>query len=460
MSIDIFIPNNFESEKKWIISTIFNYFWKIQPRMIFGDYENYEVVINGKKLILKDSFFSSIENNWLDKRTLPKTPLKEFSIQSVQWHFSYFFEFIPIIYGEDKFINLKNNIYIGVDILGSAFFMLSRYEEFMDAKKDEHSRFSSKSSVLNGSNVISRPIINEYLELLWGAIESIDNDASRNDREFKKYISCDLDFVLNPISCSFMKSLRRAVYEIVRQNNYKSVINIINNYINIKTNNIEDDLYYKNIFWIMDENEKVNNKVAFYFIPISSNKCFDPEIDITHKIVQSVLKKISLRGHEVGIHPAYNSYDDELFFNKSVEQFKLIINKNNINQDSLGGRQHFLRVSFPKTFHFWEKNNLMYDSSLIFPDKIGFRCGICYSYPMFDVVNKSALNLVQRPLLIMDGIIFSKDKMNYDYSDSSLEKLIEIKKLCKFFRGDFTLLWHNSYFNSLEDKLFYKSLIE
>jgi hypothetical protein len=54
------------------------------------------------------------------------------------------------------------------------------------------------------------------------------------------------------------------------------------------------------------------------------------------------------------------------------------------------------------TWHFWEEVGLQYGSTLTFADHAGFHCGICYEYPVFDLLDKKMLKLKERPLLVME----------------------------------------------------------
>ena len=44
-----------------------------------------------------------------------------------------------------------------------------------------------------------------------------------------------------------------------------------------------------------------------------------------------------------------------------------------------------------------------WDSTLSYADKEGFRCGVCYSYSVFDIISRKKLNLKERPLIVMEG---------------------------------------------------------
>lgn len=49
--------------------------------------------------------------------------------------------------------------------------------------------------------------------------------------------------------------------------------------------------------------------------------------------------------------------------------------------------------------------------------------------------------------------------MNMGYSDETLEYMKSLKEQCFAYGGTFTLLWHNSYLKTDEDKTLYQALV-
>ena len=107
--------------------------------------------------------------------------------------------------------------------------------------------------------------------------------------------------------------------------------------------------------------------------------------------------------------------------------------------------QHYLRWSCPETWQYYEDAGLKYDTTLSFADHIGFRCGICYEYPVFNVITRKALQLRERPLLVMECSGLDKNYMNLSTEDM-LKRVLAIGAKCKKYYGDFVILWHNSRF--------------
>jgi len=69
------------------------------------------------------------------------------------------------------------------------------------------------------------------------------------------------------------------------------------------------------------------------------------------------------------------------------------------------------------------------------------------------------LKVKQKPLIAMDCSIISNGYEGLGYTEKSLERFKLLKNRCKHFDGDFTLLWHNSFFGNKKSKAFYLKLI-
>ena len=76
--------------------------------------------------------------------------------------------------------------------------------------------------------------------------------------------------------------------------------------------------------WIMKQNEKKNRKVIFFFISKNKHK-FDSFYSLDEHRVQKILKMIDYRGHEIGLHGSYLSFDDHKILSEEKKYLKLVL---------------------------------------------------------------------------------------------------------------------------------------
>src|SRR5690606_5140264 len=104
-------------------------------------------------------------------------------------------EELPVIYGDAECEISPERIRLGIDVFGSCFFMLSRYEELVIEEKDIHGRFPAKQSLAYREGFLMRPLVDEYTELLWGAINFLWPEYKRKSASGKTLVSCDVDYL-------------------------------------------------------------------------------------------------------------------------------------------------------------------------------------------------------------------------------------------------------------------------
>jgi peptidoglycan/xylan/chitin deacetylase (PgdA/CDA1 family) len=169
-----------------------------------------------------------------------------------------------------------------------------------------------------------------------------------------------------------------------------------------------------------------------------------------------MLNRIAQRGHEIGIHPGYNTYLSKENIISGRAKLQRLLDRERISQEIIGGRQHYLRWS-TQTPAIWDAAGLQYDSTLSYADYAGFRCGTCHEYAMYDLHRRRALRLKQRPLICMERSVI--DYMKYGLSKNALVRMKRLKSVVQRFNGNFVLLWHNSGFDSSGAMKMYCDLI-
>jgi hypothetical protein len=457
----IFAPE-LSAELEWVCSVIFNDYLGIDYVIETSTVKNFRLCYDHRTIALPNVFFALASDGLLNQSYLPKTPLDIWNSQTYGQNITLVERLIPIIYGtaEKSSVVTDDYIYIPIDILGSVFFMLSRYEEAVNHERDAHDRFPASASLAYCDGFLDRPIVDEYVEILWVAMKRLWSGLERKQRTARTLVSCDLDSPFDPACASLYRLGKRLLGRTWREKSFRSASSTIKNHLAVRHGDYSYDPYRSTIDWIMDVNEKSGNQVAFYFIPEQTDQKIDNDVSLGDPRVRALMRTIHVRGHEIGLHPGYNTYKHPEAFAQSVGTLRRIMEEENIQQRMLGGRQHYLRWETPTTAQLWDANGLTYDTTLCYPDRPGFRCGTCHEYPMFDLANRKPLKLLQRPLVVMESTIIGNGGA-LSYSDEEALYLMQrYKQICHQFDGDFTLLWHNSYFENIAAKEIYCEVIK
>ena len=84
------------------------------------------------------------------------------------------------------------------------------------------------------------------------------------------------------------------------------------------------------------------------------------------------MRRIHERGHEIGLHPSYNTFVHPERIAREGQRLQRICMEEGIEQSEWGGRMHFLRWQWPTTAYGWEQAGFQYDSTLSYADRPGF----------------------------------------------------------------------------------------
>lgn len=443
--IVIFIPENNINERKYIIDVIFNEFlgvdYKIEKKAII----NYEILLeNGNKLVIVDYFFSQYKKRlgYLNINNIPKKT--RFTNNKFNDEFN-LAKKIPIIYGDQIINTSKSEIHCHIDIFSSSFFMLTRWEEYVNKERDDHNRFPLESSLAFKNNFLGIPVVNEYINLLKKLLLKIKFNGIFLKRKYKKIITHDIDhlYMWDTKKKFFLHILR----DLIRKKSLKEFVNSINYYIKVKKHIVNDP--YDTFDYLMTLSEKNKTKSYFFFMAEGLSKNYDNQYKSNSVLVENIVKKIKKRGHFIGFHPSYHAYNLPEQFKKEKTEIE-----KNLKTTIKFGREHYLRFDVPKTWQIWEDNGMEWSSSMNYSGKDGFRCGVCYPFSVFNILTQKKLFLKEKPLIVMDVNQILEKGINPEKVEKNIK---ELNKTVEKYKGEFVLLWHNSSFNTDKWRIYHNT---
>ncbi len=456
-------PNTYPSERSYALDVVLGEFlgleWEARPETRTDIEITAPELSSSARLLLSDGLFATPEHHWLTKESLPERPLASWNLDGAPIAPTLVKPDLPIIYGTrlaggSFYEEAGDEIKLGVDILGSIFFQLARYEEIACPARDAYDRFPAEATLAHSEGFLTRPLANEYVEVLWAAMERLWPRLQRRRHAFKESLSHDVDSPLYP-ETSPPRVLKATLGDLAHRHDHRLALARLQT-LRIHRRHDHADDPYNTFDLIMDLSERRGLRSAFYFMAGTTNPLFDGAYSLDDPWIGGLIRRIHERGHEVGLHPSYESFRDPATIRSEHDALLRACERLGVGQTKLGGRQHFLRWENPTTWRAWEEAGLAYDSSLGFPDDAGFRCGVCFDYPVFDVLARRPLRLFERPLVVMEKALFH-DRATFD--QQGLETIKQLNYRCKLFDGNFTLLWHNSRLASRRERRLYTTAI-
>lgn len=463
--LKLLIPSNAYAERRYIADIVFRQFLGLDFAICQHNRDEVAVTDDSERhLVLDDSFFCDLDGSLLRHNKVPSLPLRRWTVAECGLEATLAEPDLPVLFGkpvaDGSFIAVhEREIRLGIDVLGSAFFMLSRYEELVSSERDNYDRFPAAASIAFKAGFLARPIVNEYVEVLWQCLRRLWHGLRRRERSFRVLLSHDVDqpFLLR----------RKTPLQVVRTMagdtfSRKSPLVAFQRPVQWVASRFLGPQYDPayTFSYIMGLSEKHGLRSAFYFIPSLKAGPPDYRYGINDPDIQHLLSDIHAHGHEIGYHASIATYQDAALIQQEMAMLRTASENVGAGQAAYGGRQHYLRIRVPTTLRHLASAGMAYDTTLGYADHAGFRCGTCWEYPFYDLETRRVLPIVERPLVVMECSVIDDMYMGLGIGDEALRLMLRLADMCRRFRGDFTLLWHNTRLISPEERRFFETLVE
>lgn len=312
------------------------------------------------------------------------------------------------------------------DIFAAAFYMVTRYEEYLPYKKDEYGRFSSFESLAHKKGFLQKPIVNIWALHLAELLRKSFTGLEMKGTKYKYIPTIDIDAAwsyrqkgLFRTLGGFMNSLTRFDIDEIAER-FKVLAGFQKDPFDTYEFHLELQRKYKlrPIFFILFAEYGFNDKN----IPVYNSKF--------KTLIKSLADYV-----DVGIHPSYGSNSNAKKLRIEVERLSKVVNR-----EITKSRQHFLKLNMPSTYRNLINLDIEHDYSMGFAAQPGFRAGICVPFNFFDLDLDAETHLRIHPFTLMDGTL--RDYMNVS-AENAMEHIKPLIEEVKKVNGTFISLWHN-----------------
>ena len=454
-------------ERRYILDVVLSEWLGLDWRLAVEDRDDVRIELDGGTgtagVTLPDVLLRTPRTQWLTPASLPRSPLPRVPVGPRAAGPLRGADLLPVLYGHrgdgpsSLLTHDGDDVHLQVDLFGSAFFMLTRYEELLDSPRDRHGRFPASSSLAAREGFLGTPIVDAYVELLWAALERGWPRLRRRPRRYRVLLTHDVDDPLATLGRTPVLTARQFAADLVHRHDPGLAVRRARAVLAARRGDHEPDVH--NTFdFLMDVSERHGLRSAFYFLADNEVRAgAQPCHVLGHRWVRDLVGRVHRRGHEVGLHAGFGTYRDADATRAEFDLLRAIADEQGVDQQRWGGRQHYLQWVNPVTWRNWDAAGLDYDCTLGWADQVGFRTGTCREYPVFDLLERRPLRLRERPFQVMDVTLAGYLSLT---PEAAAGAVLAVARECRRYRGTLGVLWHNDeVLRTSGEKRWYASLV-
>lgn len=303
------------------------------------------------------------------------------------------------------------------DLFASAFYLISRYEEYLPCIKDIHDRYLPEQSIAFRFQFLEYAMVNRYIYAIQKQISAYYSHFTPKKIQAQSLFTIDIDHAFYAKNVSLEKFLKRNILNLFQSE--------------------EKDKYdtYDYIYQKLHEAKLAHKTFMLCPEKPDKNDHFNKRED---KSFLELLKLLNYKT-DLNIHPSYNSINHK---NLIEEEKKWLEHK--IDKKIESCRFHFLRFDTEISYAtILLKNGIKEDFSMAYGNYSGFRTSTSLPFYFFDLQKNKKTGLKVFTSCFMDSTYeyYSTDiNSKYEYAK---EKCKSLQQEINEFGGIFIPIFHN-----------------
>ena len=307
------------------------------------------------------------------------------------------------------------------DPFAAAFYLVSRYEEYLPFVRDEYGRFQARESIAWKMDFLDKPVVNIWAERIAALIKENWPEWSPGHKAYRFIPTIDINAAWKYKRKGFFRTTA-AVTSAMLNGELKSVAERIK----VVLNSLPDP------FDTYDEQLGLHKEYkleTIYFVLFGDYDTNDRNIPINNRHFITLIK--SLADYcRIGIHTSFASLKAQEKLDQEFKNLGAVLNKE-INMT----RQHFHVLNMPVTYRNFVSRDVENDFSMGYAVIPGFRAGICDPFYFYDLDFEMETNMLVWPYAIVDKAL----ELGYDLEKSFKPIIERVKAL----NGTLITLWNN-----------------
>lgn len=315
------------------------------------------------------------------------------------------------------------------DIFAAAFYLISRYEEYLPHRKDVFGRYAHQESLAFREGFLDLPLVNIWLREFREVLTRKYPHLPLRHSSFKFIPTYDIDSAWSYLHKGWKRNLGGILHSLVKG---RWALGI--GRIQVLSGRRRDpfDAYE----WLDSLHLYCRMRPYYFFLVAAHRKGVDKNISPDSPALQNLIR-YQASGSRVGIHPSWQSGDEEALLKEEIEWLEYI-SETPITRS----RQHYIRFTLPETYRRLIHHGIQQDFSMGYGSINGFRASCASSFFWYDLQKEETTGLRVFPFCFMDANSFYEQHCT---AAQALTELLHYHQWVRKVGGLMITIWHNSF---------------
>jgi hypothetical protein len=312
---------------------------------------------------------------------------------------------------------------IPFDLFAAAFYLMTRYEEYLPHQTDHLGRYLPTQSLAYQAGFLQKPLVNFWIRLLT-CIVPIDIPQSVSIQP-----SYDIDIAYSYLHHPILKNTLGYFKDLLNQQFGKLTERLQ------VLGGIQADPY--DVYnWLLLLHDSLQLKPIYFFLASAKNNQLHKQVQLHAKGFQDLIKQHAQQ-YAIGLHPSATKTNVQAVWKIEQQTLEAIL------QSSVTkSRQHYIFLSFPETYSTLIEMGIQEDYSMGYPQINGFRASYTDVFNWFNLSTNTITQLKVYPFCYMDATAIFNEKLTVEAATKQLDDFFELYQLCG---GKFIPIFHNNF---------------
>jgi hypothetical protein len=322
------------------------------------------------------------------------------------------------------------------DLPAAAFYLLSRYEEYLPHRKDNYGRFSHEDSLASREGFLKTPLVNEWLDDFKKKLQLKFPQLKIRNPSFSFLPTYDIDIAYSYRDKGWLRT-GGGLLKALARGDFKE----IDDRLAVLYGSRSDP--YDSYSWLDQLHAKAGLNPFYFFHVGGKTSRFDKNISPSKPAMRNLIS-VHAGKYNLGIHPSWRSGDHHVLLEEEKSELEKIS-----GQKIVSSRFHYLRFDLPSGYRRLIEAGIKHDYSMGYGTINGFRASVASSFLWYDLEKETETELRLHPFCFMDA------NSIFEQKDSPLQAYDELQHLSTRVRsvgGNLITIWHNTFLGT--DKKF------